>query len=256
VLPIFYDVSPSEVRKQSGDFEKAFMEHEDRFKEKLEEVQRWRRALTQVANLSGWDLKDMPEYAEIGKIIKEVTCLLGHKFLTSPDDIVGMHSQVEELEKLLILDSDEDVRVVGIFGMGGIGKTTLARALYARISNQFEACCYIDDVSKTYGGYGPIGVQNQLLCQTLKEENLQILNHSMASNLIQTRLCQIKSLVVLDNVDKVEQLDKLAMKREWLGTGSRIIVISRDCHILREHGVDEVYKVELLDYSNALSVVL
>jgi hypothetical protein len=58
VLPIFYDVSPSEVRKQSGDVEKAFMEHEKRFKENLEEVQRWRGAPTQVANLSGCDVKD------------------------------------------------------------------------------------------------------------------------------------------------------------------------------------------------------
>jgi hypothetical protein len=58
VLPIFYDVSPSEVRKQSGDYEKAFQKHEERFKENLEEVQRWRGALTQVANLSGWDIKD------------------------------------------------------------------------------------------------------------------------------------------------------------------------------------------------------
>ncbi|CAJ2634064.1 unnamed protein product [Trifolium pratense] len=254
VLPIFYDVSPSEVRKQSGDFEKAFMEHEDSFKENLEEVQRWRRALTQVANLSGFDLKDKPEYAAIEKIIKVVTSLLGHKFSPLGDDVFGMHSRVEELENLMKLDSDDDVRVVGISGMSGIGKTTLGKALYGRISNQFEACCYIDDVSKTYGGDGPVGVQKQLLCQTLEEENLQICNHYMASNLIRTRLCQIKSLVILDNVDQVEQLDKLAMKREWLGTGSRLVVISRDCHILREHGVDEVYQVELLDRSNALQL--
>jgi len=58
VLPIFYNVSPSEVRKQTGDYEKSFREHEERFKENLEKVQRWRGALTQVANLSGWDIKD------------------------------------------------------------------------------------------------------------------------------------------------------------------------------------------------------
>ena len=58
VLPIFYDVTPSEVRKQTGDYEKAFREHEERFKENLEEVKTWRTALTQVADLSGWDMKD------------------------------------------------------------------------------------------------------------------------------------------------------------------------------------------------------
>ncbi|XP_058730480.1 disease resistance protein Roq1-like [Vicia villosa] len=254
VLPIFYDVSPSDVGKQSGDYDKSFREHEERFKADLKEVQRWRKALTHISKISGWDLKDKPQSGEIGEIIKRVAHLLGNKYSNLPD-IVGMHSRVEELENLLILDSDDnDVRVVGICGMGGIGKTTLATALYAKFSNQFDACCFIDDVSKIYGDHGPIGVQKQLLCQTLNEENLQICNLPMASNLIRNRLCQIKSLVVLDNVDEGEQLDKLDMKRDWLGTGSRIIIISRNEHILREHGVDEVYKVRLLDRKCALQL--
>ena len=58
VLPIFYDVDPSDVRKQTGTFAQAFFEHEERFKDDIEKVQTWRVALETVANLKGWHLQD------------------------------------------------------------------------------------------------------------------------------------------------------------------------------------------------------
>ena len=54
VLPVFYDVEPSDVRKQLGTFAQAFIEHEERFKENIEKVEKWRAALSQVGNLAGW----------------------------------------------------------------------------------------------------------------------------------------------------------------------------------------------------------
>ncbi|CAK7344483.1 unnamed protein product [Dovyalis caffra] len=57
VLPIFYDVDPSEVAEQKGNYEKAFIDHEENFSENLEKVQSWKDCLTTVANLSGWDLR-------------------------------------------------------------------------------------------------------------------------------------------------------------------------------------------------------
>ncbi|CAJ1978728.1 unnamed protein product [Sphenostylis stenocarpa] len=308
VLPIFYDVDPSDVRKQSGYYEKAFAEHEERYrddKERMEEVQRWREALTRVANLSGWDIRNKyailshftmdlnllcicaipcissifselclifvsdyltffifffycrPQYAEIEKIVKSILNMLGNKFSCLPNDnLVGTESRVEELANLLCLESDNDVHVVGVSGMGGIGKTTLTRALYERISCKFDFCCFIDDVSKLYQESSTLGVQKQLLSQCLNEKQLEICNVSKGTCLVWTRLRNGRALIVLDNVDHVGQLKMFTgnrenLLRESLGGGSRIIIISRDEHILRTHGVDYVYQVRPLNLTDA-----
>ncbi|MED6170034.1 hypothetical protein PIB30_026747 [Stylosanthes scabra] len=258
VLPVFYDVSPSEVRKQTGNYEKSFMEHEERFKddaEMMEQLPRWREALTQVANLCGWDVRDKSQSAEIENLVKLVKNILSPKPSSSlSNDIVGMHSPLQELEKLLILDSEDGVRVVGICGMGGIGKSTLATIFYEKISRHYDVSCFVEDVSGTYRGYGSLGVQKQLLCQAFMEEDFRICSLSMATNLIRTRLSHRKVLIILDNVEKGIQLEKLALRREWLGNGSRIIIVSRDEHILREFEVDDVYRVQLLNDENALQL--
>ena len=58
VFPIFYDVDPTNVRKQTGTFAEAFFKHEEHFKDFIEKVQTWRAALREVANLNGWHLLD------------------------------------------------------------------------------------------------------------------------------------------------------------------------------------------------------
>jgi hypothetical protein len=178
-------------------------------------------------------------------------------FSSLPKDLVGLTSPLEELEKHLCLDSANDVQVVGICGMKGIGKSTLAAVLYDRIFHEFEACCVIEDVSKIYRVDGPIGVQKQILRQTLKEERLRVCNPYEATILIRSRMLHLKALLILDNVDQIEQLEKLAVNRECFGAGSRIIIISRYEHILKEYGVDAhaPYKVPLLNQIDSLQLL-
>ena len=57
VMPIFYLVNPSDVRKQTRTFAEAFDEHKKRALDE-HKMKTWRTALEVVANLSGWDLKD------------------------------------------------------------------------------------------------------------------------------------------------------------------------------------------------------
>ncbi|KAH1247725.1 TMV resistance protein N [Glycine max] len=263
VLPIFYDVDPSEVRKQSGYYGIAFAEHEERFREdmeKMEEVQRWRAALIRVANLSGWDIRNKSQPALIKEVVQNIKYILGPNFQNLPNgNLVGMESSLEELEKCLRLESVNGVRVVGISGMGGIGKTTLARALYEKISDQYDFHCFVNDVNKIYQHSGSLGIQKQLLSQCLNDENLEICNVSKGTYMVSTMLRSKQGLIVLDNVNKDEQLCMFTGGRETLlhecfGEGSRIIIISRNEHILRTYGVNHAYQVRPLNQDNAVKL--
>lgn len=177
---------------------------------------------------------------------------LGHKFSGLADDLIGIQPRVHELENLLKLSSEDDgFRVLGVWGMGGIGKTVHATVLYDRISYQFDACCFIENVSQIYKDGGAIAVQKQILRQTLDEKNLETYSPSEISGIVRNRLHSIKVLVVLDNVDQLEQLKKLAIIPKLLCAGSRIIITTRDEHILKVYGVDEVHKVPLLNNYDA-----
>ncbi|KAG8660922.1 hypothetical protein MANES_02G202000v8 [Manihot esculenta] len=78
IFPIFYNVDPSDVRKQKGYFEKAFAKHDEDFGQNAEKVNKWRTTLTKVANLSGWDSHNRHETELIQDIVEAILARLNH----------------------------------------------------------------------------------------------------------------------------------------------------------------------------------
>uniref|UniRef100_A0A7N2MGR0 TIR domain-containing protein n=1 Tax=Quercus lobata TaxID=97700 RepID=A0A7N2MGR0_QUELO len=251
ILPIFYDVNPSDVRKQTKIFAQAFVEHEKCFKENMKKVHKWRATLREVTNLSGWSLQDRPESEFIQDIVEVILQKLSCAFPRDTKDLVGIDSRVEELMSLLAIGSN-DVRFIGVWGMGGIGKTTLARVVYHMVFNEFEGGSFITNIREVSEKYGLLPSQQKLICEILMERSIDIRDVDDGVLMIKNRLYHKRILLVLDDVNQFDQLEKLAGEHNWFGSGSRVIITTRDKHLLIRHNVNGIYEVKGLNDDDAL----
>ncbi|KAL5575032.1 hypothetical protein UlMin_016731 [Ulmus minor] len=323
VIPIFYDVDPSDVRKQSGSFGEAFGKHEKRFVSDLDRVLRWREALTEAADLSGWDLRNflngcalildkthhysyygncvhpfsthqfskfnqnksknncthkniievqqlayvLVRFSELSTLFQWILCLnlktfCRHeakfikeivksvsKVLYCTDLFValypiGIESRVRAVNSMLDVEPNHKAGV-GIWGMGGVGKTTIAKAIYNQTyDGTFDGRSFLTNVREKWSQpNGPVLLQEQLLSDILKLE-VQVGSVDRGIKVIEERLSRLKVLILIDDVDHINQLNALARHNLWFGPGSRIIVTTRDEHVLKQLGVDAIYKAE------------
>ena len=149
---------------------------------------------------------------------------------------------------------EEDVRIIGIWGMGGIGKTTLADAVFNNLSSQFEGHFFLANVREESEKHGLDHLRNKLLARLLDEENLNAGTPSIGSTFVRERLRRKKVLIVADDVSDSRQLEFLAIESHRFGLGSRIIITTRDWHVLSYIGAQEIYEVKELNFDEALQL--
>ncbi|XP_059663740.1 disease resistance protein RUN1-like [Cornus florida] len=261
VLPVFYKVKPSEVAEQTGDFEKAFVKHDDQKVDK-DKVSRWKAALTEAGKLAGrWDLDDTDghEGEFIKKFVKYILSVLNHTYLHVATHPVGIDTRLEYMKNMLSVGTN-DVRTVGICGMRGIGKTTIAKAVYNYFFYAFECKSFLANVRENFKQHkNQICLQEQLLSEILKTEVRNVGNVDRGIEVIKKRLCNRKVLLVLSDVDQLDQLIAFSCHSEsarkaCFGPGSRIIITTRHEHLLKQIKVNDIYMAEELNETESLEL--
>ncbi|KAJ9675809.1 hypothetical protein PVL29_024652 [Vitis rotundifolia] len=165
-----------------------------------------------------------------------------------------MVDRLEEIIPQMIGPLSNDIRMIGIYGLGGIGKTTIAKAVYNQIASRFMITSFIANISEESKSRGLLHFQKQLLHDILPRRENFISNVDEGIHMIQDRLCFKKVLLVLDDVDALDQLEALAGDHNWFGLGSRIIITTRHSHLLDVHKMDAFYKVKKLKHEEAVEL--
>ncbi|XP_050132660.1 TMV resistance protein N-like isoform X2 [Malus sylvestris] len=164
-----------------------------------------------------------------------------------------MGSCVEKVKELLGVGGN-DPCVVGIWGASGIGKTTVAKAVYNAIAYKFEGSCFLANVRETSMQYGGLLKLQNILLSEISGSKLKVVNPHRGNSLIEKLLRRKKILLILDDVDDLEQLNNLVQVK-WLNEGSTVIITTKNRGLLKSYDVELIYEVQKLEDDKALELL-
>ncbi|XP_048135685.1 disease resistance protein RPV1-like [Rhodamnia argentea] len=163
------------------------------------------------------------------------------------------------LQIISLLDTEvKDVRIVGIHGRDGIGKTALAKTVYKRISLHYDACSFLAGIEDTMRHPGGVQyLQTKLIFDILKRE-YEVASAFKGVGILKEIFRNMKVLLVLDDLENGSLLKEfVGAKLDWFGSGSRIIVTSKQRSILQsfvDQGMACCYDVSPMDDNRAFDL--
>ena len=183
-----------------------------------------------LSQLSTWALQCVTDVSTINAV-----CCTGAAKNAPNENFLGRDMALQKLKEMLFDSSDVGNKAVGICGMGGVGKTELALALYnsQEVSDNFQYTCLLRVGEGSDNGGGLDKSTIKLLLDQLDDELCGVYRPvQVLRSRLQTQLARCKCFLVLDDVWNLGDLEWLIIN---MGPGSRIVVTARDRNVFSEY---------------------
>ncbi|XP_039165608.1 TMV resistance protein N-like [Eucalyptus grandis] len=170
--------------------------------------------------------------------------------IAAVQNVVGIDGRAKQITDLLEMKVNDEVRIIGIFGIDGIGKTTLAKAVYDQISSCFDGCSFLAEVDETTQNSRGIQFLQNKLIRDILERDCEDLSFDETIEDFVDIFREMKVLIVVDAVEKPSDLHAIVGDQlHWFGPGSRVILTSQNEEILEGYDSDKAptYMVSELD---------
>nr|ACN40032.1 unknown [Picea sitchensis] len=283
ILPVFYNVQPSDLRwtrggdtvyarvlsiflcillctrGENGVYARALRKlqkkttldsvtNKKKPRHDSDTIEKWRKALSDVSLISGFELNacNGDERQLVDKVVQRVLEKVPkvHPPLNVAKYPSGLDEKIQDVDRILSLQQQrKKARVVGIVGLGGIGKTTLAKKIYNREKSNYKRICLLRDVRSS----NLHSLQSRLL-KELNQSSAQI--NDIDEGIEKLKTYSERALIVLDDVDDISQLDALfASLKDTIHVDSLILVTSRNKDVLTSSGITEssIYRLKGLN---------
>ncbi|KFK28610.1 hypothetical protein AALP_AA7G020400 [Arabis alpina] len=230
IIPVYINVTPSDICRLEDWVEASVQQ------QYLNSFQQWTAATTELASIDGHQWEEGTQFTLAEEVVRDAWL-----YLKNCKNVVRILAWLEHSQP-------SRAEIVGIWGMAGIGKTSIAREIFGILAPQYDLCYFLQDFYLLYQEKGLM--RDVFYSKVFGGEKQSVGASDVKLSFMRDLFLNKKILIVLDGVSNARDAEYVVGGFGWFSRGHRIILTSRRKKVLVQCMVKEPYEIKTCEFES------